>query len=253
MDECKREKICEILLMPIKCDKYKYKQVHREDGVIYTGQRYNRCSDADMSDFAIGYYEIIYENILGSNQILLDNGGLRCYDFAGDTMNSFDTVANRVPGAGKSKKERKAIPRNDWPQYLQEYELNYHCLANFWLLPLEVGRTGKPMSKLMAAKDYMDRFLKFYQANEKMYKEKYKEYFLKFGGFEEFVKSHFLIGSNINENMQIEIYSTPIKDGKDFIQQARKMMEHRAESISKSKYADPLWKYFKKLNVLKES
>lgn len=259
MDECMRKQVYEILLMPIKCDKYKYNQVYRQDDVIYTGQQYEKCSDADMSEFAIGYYEIIYRSVLGSNRILLDDGSLRSYEFAGDTMNSFNTVANKVPGAGKSKKERKTIPRNVWPQHLQKYELNYHCLANFWLLPLEVGRTGKPMSKASVAKDYMDRFLKFYRANSKLYKEKYKEYFLGFGEFEKFAERHFLIGNkdnenkknNVNENMQIEIYSTPIENGEGFIQQAQEMMKCRAESISKSEYAELLWEYFKEKNVLK--
>lgn len=251
MDESKQKQVYEILLMPIECEKYKYNSIYREGKIIYTGQRYtSKFSDADMSDFAIGYYEIIYKSVLRGELILSDDGNLSNPNFAGDTMNSFNTVANRVPGAGKSRKARKLISRLLWPQYLQAYELNYHCLANFWLLPLELGRTLKPMSKARVGKDYMDRFLQVYATDVKYYEVKYEQYFTRIGGFTEFANTHFLIGNNVNENMQIEVYSTPIKDGRKFIQRAQEIMKHRADLISKSAYAEPLWDYFNKLGIL---
>lgn len=252
MDESKQKQVYEILLMPIECDKYKYNGIYSEGSIIYSGQHYaSRFSDADMSDLAVGYYEIVYKNLLGNNPILLTDGNILNPNFAGDTMNSFNTVANRVPGAGKSRDKRKLIPKSMWPDYLQEYELNYHCLANFWLLPMKLGRTLEPMSKAKAAMDYMDRFLKVYDANIKWYEEEYEYYFTKIGGFLDFAKIHFLIGNNVNENMQIEVYSTPIKDGKNFIRRAQEMMRHRADLISKSEYVDDLWKYFKEIDILK--
>lgn len=200
MDESKQKQVYEILLMPIECDKYKYNGIYSEGSIIYSGQHYaSRFSDADMSDLAVGYYEIVYKNLLGNNPILLTDGNILNPNFAGDTMNSFNTVANRVPGAGKSRDKRKLIPKSMWPDYLQEYEY----------------------------------------------------YFTKIGGFLDFAKIHFLIGNNVNENMQIEVYSTPIKDGKNFIRRAQEMMRHRADLISKSEYADDLWKYFKEIDILK--
>ena len=50
--------------------------------------------------------------------------------------------------------------------------------------------------------------------------------------------------------MQIEVYSTPIKDGKNFIRRAQEMMKHRADLISKSECAEVLWDYFNKLAIL---
>lgn len=64
-------------------------------------------------------------------------------------MNNFNTVANRIPGIGKSRDKRIIIPQNMWPDYLQEYEY----------------------------------------------------YFMKISVFSDFVKIHFLIGNNVNENM----------------------------------------------------
>lgn len=252
MDDDMRRQVYEILLLPIECDKYKYSKIYRKDNVLYTGQRYaSKYSDADMSELAVGYYDIIYRNILEGNRILQDNGNLVDEHFAGDTMNSFNTVANRVPGAGKSRKQRKSIPKIQWPKYLQEYELNYHCLANFWILPFEMGRTLKPMSKARVGRDYMDRFLNVLRNDIKLYKSKYESYFIRVGEFVEFADIHFLIGNNLNKDMQIEVYSTPINDGEDFIQRAQEMMRHRADLISKSEYAEDLWKYFKEIGILK--
>lgn len=251
MNDNMQRQVYEILLTTIECDKYKYREIYKKDGILYTGQRYSsRYSDADMSDLAIGYYEILYKKILGGNRMLRDNGELVDAHFAGDTMNSFHTVANRVPGAGKSRKQRKSIPKIQWPKQLREYELNYHCLANFWILPLDVGRTLKPMSKARVARDYMDRFLKVLCKDMKSYKAKYEPYFIRLGEFSGFANTHFLIGNNLNENMQIKEYSTPIKDGKEFIRNAQEMMKHRADLISKSEHAEALWDYFNEIGIL---
>lgn len=40
------------------------------------------------------------------------------------------------------------------------------------------------------------------------YLQEYEYYFMKISVFSDFVKIHFLIGNNVNENMQIEVYST---------------------------------------------
>lgn len=246
-----RRQVYEILLMPIECDKYKYSKIYRKDNVLYTGQRYiSKYSDADMSDLAVHYYEIVYSKILEGKRILQDNGDLVDSHFAGDTMNSFNTVANRVPGAGKSRKQRKSIPSKQWPKYLQEYELNYHCLANFWILPLDIGRTLKPLSKARVGRDYMDRFLNVLCSDIKLYEDKYEPYFMRMGEFVEFADIHFLVGNNLKENMQIEVYSTPINNGEEFIQRAQAMMRHRADLISKSECAESLWDYFNKLGIL---
>lgn len=42
--------------------------------------------------------------------------------FAGDTMNSFNSMANLVCGAGKTIKERKETNKEEWPPFLTNYE-----------------------------------------------------------------------------------------------------------------------------------
>ena len=118
--------------MEIQCNKKEYKTIKRskcqDRDVIKTSQKYIRKNDPDMSDFAIGFYEIIYKDILNGKTILDEKGYLQNKElFAGDTMNSFRTIKRRNP------KEN----------ILKKYEYQYHCLANFWLIPMEMGRTIK--------------------------------------------------------------------------------------------------------------
>ncbi|MGL5087167.1 MAG: hypothetical protein ACRC68_15880 [Clostridium sp.] len=74
-------------------------------------------------------------------------------------MNSFNTIANITPGAGKSSKTR--TPDKNWPEYSRNYFNRYHYLANFWILPMETGRTTKGVlnKAIKPINDYMDRFL----------------------------------------------------------------------------------------------
>jgi hypothetical protein len=116
-------------------------EVFIEDDKVLSGQKYYSSADADMSDFAIGFYEIIYKEILKGKPILGQKGSLRNSEFAGDTMNSFNTIANCTPGAGKSSRLR--TEKEEWPEYLRVYHSQYHCLANFWILPMDIGRTTK--------------------------------------------------------------------------------------------------------------
>lgn len=125
-------------MMPICCDK-RYNGIFRVNNKINTGQKYYSSADEDMSDFAIGFYNILYKESLNSNPILKNDGYLLNKEFAGDTMNSVNTIENITPGAGKTIKER--TEEGKWPEYLQNYHDKYHCLANFWLLPMDVGRT----------------------------------------------------------------------------------------------------------------
>lgn len=59
-----------------------------------------------MSNLAIEFYKIIYD-IDDIDDILDESGNLLFgKQFAGDTMCSFNTIANKVPEAGRSKKQR---------------------------------------------------------------------------------------------------------------------------------------------------
>lgn len=138
----------------------------KNNNYIISGQKYKGCSDEDMCDFTVGYYNVVYEkDILKSSNIT--------EIFAGDTM------------IDNYKKELA----------------NYHCLANFWILPMKVGRS---CGRLNRARLHMDSFLKKLLENYEGYKEYYKEYFTEFNE-ETFVEKHYLEGSFFVNNTVVEI------------------------------------------------
>ena len=98
-----------------------------------------------MSDFTVGFYEIVYKDLLKCMTLLNGKGELYNAQFAGDTMNSFNTIANFTINAGKSMAKR--TPLEEWPEYLKDYRIRYHCLANFWILPMDIGRTSRKLNK----------------------------------------------------------------------------------------------------------
>lgn len=239
----KTDQIREILLMPICCDK-KQDKISREDNKILSGQKYYLTTDADMSDFAVGFYEIVYKDILNSKPLLEHNGSLWNNEYAGDTMNSFNTVANITPGAGKSRSQRTA--KEEWPEYLRNYHSKYHCLANFWILPMEIGRTikGTLNKAINPIGDYMDRFLKMVHS-EIGFDRYSREYFRCFKSWDEFTCKHFLINSYLDQELKIDLYSNSNEDrSRNFIKIALDKIEQRAECIAKSEYANELWEYF---------
>lgn len=236
----KKEQILEILLMPIFCDK-KYDGISRKNNAIQTGQEYYSNPDEDMSDFAIGFYEIIYKNILSYKQILNDNGYLLNKEVAGDTMNSFNYIAYRILGAGKcygvDNEDRKC-----WPEFLQNYYSQYHCLANFWLLPMDIGRTLRGnLNKSTRAKDYMDRFLRIVLSEIK-FDGFDRDYFRSFKCWSDFTDKHFITQSYLNQKLEIELYSDC--GNEYFVENAIDKIRQRAECIAQSEYADELLKYF---------
>ena len=243
-DYCeKKEQIREILLMPICCDR-KHDRILRVDNKIQTGQKYYSNPDEDMSDFAIGFYDIVYKDILNSNPILKDNGYLLNKEFAGDTMNNFNTTANITPGVGKYYKKR--TDEEKWPKYLQNYYSKYHCLANFWILPMEIGRTikGALNKSTNPVKDYMDRFLEMVHS-EIRFDGGDREYFRCFKSWDEFNGKNFLINAYLDQELKVDLYSNYNKDrSEDFIEKALEKIKYRAECIAKSKYAEELWHYF---------
>lgn len=231
-----KEKVCEILKTPIVCeDKKAGIKYDPNTKVIYTEQEYDRDPDEDMSDFAIGFYKIVYRDIVKElpNEQILSNGKLVNCCFAGDTMNSFNSIANLVPEAGQSKKTR--TPKEEWPTYLQEYHHRYHCLANFWVLPFCIGRTGKKLNYY----DSMDIFLEEIKSDYKLL-EKHSSYFDAFPTFSDFKEKHCITKYNINGNT-LSMYKG--KRAEELIEQALKMIDKRAEEISE-KYWKELWGYF---------
>lgn len=245
LDEVKRKQVYEILIMPICCQSCA--KIHREKDRIISGQKYwpykkhSQLLDEDMSDFAVGFYSVIYSTLLGEKSILSNEDGFVDKEFAGDTMNSYKTVAQRASS------EETTV-------YLEEYEKHYHCLANFWLIPMHLGRTSKytppelkkwsKTSSCEEIQDYMDRFLSLYKSNTVKYKEICGNYFSKINGFEDFAKKHFLVGSYVSKDMEINNFSDDANYRKEVIEAIKDKIRLRAATISKSEYAEILWNYF---------
>lgn len=265
IDDIKKKQVYEVLLTSIECTKYsggiKGKvEIFREGNKIKTTQTYYPYKkwgiplDPDMSDFAIGFYAIIYKEIL-KESILNKDDGFSNKEFAGDTMNSFNSIANLVPEAGKSSYKR--TPFNNWPEYLQNYYKRYHCLANFWILPMEVGRKldnefSKGCYYKNKTQDYMDRFLQLLKENFKKYQERYREYFKELDTIDKFADYHYLIESYLYENNAVYLFSNKDPMNPEFmISSIEDRIKIRATIISESECADELWNYFNKLNLFR--
>ena len=252
----KNELCKEILLMPIHCDK-KYESIKlSEDGIILSGQKYRQkyideVADPDVSDIAVHFYEIIYKDLFGKYNLssLLNGCYFRCSEFAGDTMNSFNTTANKTPGAGIKSKER--TPKDEWPEYLRNYSERYHCLANFWLLPVEIGRSldGNLNKARGPINDYMDNFLHMIKTEVKFDKSE-RCYFRAFDSWEDFVDTHFING--YIKNGAVNMYSTGDVGlcSEKIIENMLSRVEQRAEDIANSKYADEIIELFNKLGLV---
>lgn len=158
----KQQAIQKILLMPIIASTTyfgKTKRFQSKDGeeFILSSQLYKGNSDEDMCDLAIKYYDKFY-----GRKIIDENGDLLSESFAGDTM--IDTYKS---------------------------EMNYHCLANFWLLPVGIGRSCRKYNK---SRTRMDYFLKRIEDSTARFEDYYKDYFEVFPR-KEFAKAHFLCNS----------------------------------------------------------
>ncbi len=234
----KQRQVSEILMMPIVCDK-ETQVIEIKNGAIHTGQKYRRDADEDMSDFAMGFYEILYPEL---SPILTEDGWLRNDDFAGDTMNSFQSIANVTKGAGKSEANRTT--QDHWPEFLVNYFNHYHCLANFWVLPMKIGRT---IVKKLTDFDSMYMFLGFLQPAgwfDAVFYD-YPDYRSWAEDYEKFRNLHF-----------IEAYDDdpPLKsceaNAEALVRLAMDRMKARAEAIAASDCAEALWEYFHSLSLI---
>lgn len=258
ISEKQKQDVIDILTTPIECTCYSNGIINitrdrlriRTTQTYWRNKNYPQNLDEDMSDFSIGFYSILYKELLNGNSLLNEDDNLYNDEFAGDTMNSYKTVAKR-----KSN--------NESTDYLDKYKKQYHCLANFWLVPMHIGRTSKytpnkfkewsKTSYKYNIKDYMDRFLNLYKNNLVQYKKLYPSYFEKINCIEEFEKVHILVGSYISESMEVSNYSNENNYGEDVVNSIKSRIELRAEKISESKYADELWNYFSELGLFEDT
>lgn len=242
-----KEQVRKILLMPIECY-VDYKggklEITKENNEkIMSSQMYypqyiykdtgkpdrfpNWKPDEDVSDFACGFYEIIYNKVLSGNTIIDAVGNLSDKQYCGDTM----TSVSKIP----------------------KLKNRYHCLANFWILPMHIGHTSssthydlKKWSKTSnhyKTEDFMDRWLLLLKYQFADFKENFS-YFNNFKSFEEFADIHFLKGSYVDDNYDVIQYSDESLKTQDLDKILFGFMETRAEKISASDYADDLWDFF---------
>lgn len=238
-----RDKLSEILCLPIKKGVKKVEKIKITDEYIYV----NDCCDYDMLKITIKFYQIIYKEILAGLNVI-NNGKIVNESFFGDTMCSFNNVANLISEAGKSKKKR--TKEDEWPRYLKDYKKQYHCLANFWIIPSFIGRTNPktPRKYRFYSKsknginDYMDKFLINLKKTYNCYETAFNDYFSMFSSYNDFLDSHFLINSFVDNNLNVFEYSNS-KDAKFIIYEMTNKIKKRAESIANSVYADELWRF----------
>lgn len=256
-----KQQVKSILLTPIecnyKCAHWKPVNIFRQNGRIYSSQKYRNALDPDMSDLAVEFYNIVYEDILKSKDTIepkkiLKEGFLENIDFAGDTMNSFNSIANGVSGAGLSAAKR--TEKKEWPEFLQKYYSKYHCLANFWILPMRIGRRSGKLNRY----DSVDIFLNKLKEGYSDVLKKDTEYLRKLKTYDEFCCKHFIKEcEQFSTDTVLEMYrnsSDKVKSDKakeEIVEHAYQFMELRAESISSNdEICKKLYKRFKELEIL---
>jgi hypothetical protein len=250
IDEQKRQQVYEVLITPIECTEYsngkesivKIGNIIKTTQTYYPYKKWDIPLDEDMSDFAVGFYEILYKSLLCGNRMLNDDDDLVNRNFAGDTMNSFNYIANLFPEAGRSSSSR--TPKCQWPQILQEWKQKYHCLANFWIIPLEIGRKNDSEfskgSYENGLNDFVDRFVDLMCVPDNfntVFSGAYK-------GVKEFAEKHFLIGSYMSEVSSIVRFSDKTENPEMMIEQILDCIKFRATAIANSDCALELWNYF---------
>lgn len=255
IDELKSKQVYELLLTPIVCTGYSEGKVSiikcgdkiKTSQSYYPYKKWEIPLDEDMSDFAMGFYEILYKDILNGNQ-MIDNDDLCDREFAGDTMNSFNYIANLLPQAGRSRNSR--TPKSQWPPILQKWEQSYHCLANFWIIPLKIGR--KNSDKLSkgsyenGVNDYVDRFIDLLKEPTNfagIFSRDYKS-------IEEFAAKQFLYGSYMYGDSSVVSYSDEIEIPEVMINKIIDRIKIRATAIANSDCSIELWDYFDKWGLL---
>jgi hypothetical protein len=255
-------KVYEILTMPIVSTNYSSgtKKIWIENNNIMSTQtyfpykKYEIPLDPDMSDFAVGFYEIIYKDLLGGKELLNADDDVFDDDFCGDTMNSFNYIANKVPEAGRSIKTR--TNKSSWPMWLQQYYDNYHCLSNFWLLPKEVGRkVNAPLFSKGSYEynicDFMDRFLEHYKKNYNKFQKRYINHSKANDCFKNFAEKHFLSEIYLDENLNVKDFSYN-QDPEKIVNEINLRIQMRANAILHSEYFKKIYEYFHVLGLIDE-
>lgn len=242
-DNLSREQrqVYKLLLTPIECDK-KASGMSLKDGKIFSGQTYiSSYADPDMSDFAVGFYEILYRDVLDNGEMLDSHFFFKNTDFAGDTMNSFNSIANVTPGAGTNADERP--PFEKWPIFLQEYSRQFRCLANYWVIPMKLGRQSMKFNRY----DSVDLCLSVLESDYQNCMANYVDYCSKVPDFTHFCTVHF-ISTWHDREMVLQLYRN--MGGEKLVKLATEAIHIRALRIASSCYSEKLFHYFVSLGLV---
>lgn len=248
----KANKVKEILLCPIIASKHfdgiRLFTDFEGNKIILSGQKYGSIADEDMSDFAIGFYETVYQGLIPDKKLLKEDGGLLNMQFAGDTMNAKVYCGKDVD------------TNSSWKS-------KYHCLANFWLLPVHVGRTSAktPADERKYSKsknginDFLDKFLEYYSDKYIEYADKYGDYVncmaqdrdedkkIKDTDIGVFYKNHYLLGSFVekkNDGYKITNFSCDNKElDINICEDVWNLIKCRADKLAEE-CGEQLYKYF---------
>ncbi len=230
------KKVYNLLLTPIECSK-EYSEIKISNGVIHTPQLYRRVADEDMSDFSIGFYKIIYKDLLKKNagEMLQGNGAYVDAEYLGDTMHSFNSLANIILG-DLSKDNRS--PKDKWPPELLDYSKRYHCLANFWIIPMNHGRRSAKLSMYDSVDYYLYRV-----KNE--FLDVGDGYYSNFPDWDSFLGMHCMSDYHIKNN-SLDMYKIKDKDSclKELDRISDAWVKRALELVEK--FGDELYTYFSK-------
>lgn len=104
--------------------------------------------------------------------------------------------------SNKTKKERSS--KEEWPNELIDYQSKYHCLANFWVIPMCHGRTSTKLNPYDSLDAYLNKICTGAIKNA-------DEYFQNFT-YESFLEIHCMSWHKISEK-PLEIYIKKDKKG----------------------------------------
>lgn len=275
----RRNILAKMLLTPIVVDKLTT-SIKKEGDTWISPQIYSGAGDSDMSDLSVAFYEIIYKDMLLDNKLLgryeAKKGKTYMYinkiansSFAGDTMNSFNTIAGKtikkLSVDGKLSVEHYYMPddpegrlrlildsdaKESTKKLFHKFYNLYHSLANFWIIPMKMGRGSRKKiftdNTSLDPQDYMEGFLRGIEDNWNDLKKQecYGCYFNKFKGYDNFRKEHFICKKDYPEGLKDK---TGIKDSLNeddafaIVSGMISAIENRAKLLSESKYAEQLW------------
>jgi len=262
-----------------------FSDVSRQTKKWISGQKYFREADPDMSDLAIAFYEVIYRELLekrenspgkliGDSRVLKESGELVDLrpgtPFAGDTMNSFNTLSGKliktlgdkngtfidqermIPDdqAGRLRMILDSEAEPETKSLFIEFYYLYHSLANFWIIPMKYGRSSaKDYSGLNDTQDYMWKFLKAIKKDDKKWTDE-PIYFQAIEDYENFLTIHYIREDDYLEGAQ-DVKGQRGKltecEAVEIVKEMNQAIKNRAKSLSESRYAEDLWWLFNKL------